>query len=170
MPDAESPLEDRASPPHAEDLQTAVRVLPHAYPFLFVDRVLALSPGVRGIGLKNVTIDEPCFEGHFPDWPVLPGVLLVEALAQMAGIVWRGHRPAGDDASEGGIAPGTISYLATVDKFKFRRPVFPGDQVLLVAEHLSNWRTLARFSVRAEVGGAAVAEGETAFVVMQETA
>ena len=150
-----------------DPLRRAVRVLPHAYPFLFVDRVLVLEPGVRGIGLKNVTIDEPCFEGHFPDWPVLPGVLLIEALAQMAGIVWRGGVVTGED--DAGIAAGTISYLATVDKFKFRRPVFPGDQVILIAQHLSAWRTLARFSVRAEVGGNPVAEGETAFVIMEES-
>ena len=156
-------------PDSSDPTAAAVRVLPHAYPFLFVDRVLLLEPGRRGIGLKNVTIDEPCFEGHFPDWPVLPGVLLVEALAQMAGIVWRGGGLSGEGA-DGGIAAGTISYLATVDKFKFRRPVFPGDQVVLMARHLSAWRTLARFEVSAEVDGQPVAEGETAFVVMEDKA
>jgi 3-hydroxyacyl-[acyl-carrier-protein] dehydratase len=145
-------------------LRSAIRALPHAYPFLFVDRLLVLEPGVRGIGLKNVTIDEPCFQGHFPGRPVFPGVLLVEALSQMAGIVWRGTPV----AAEGGPSEGRASYLAGVDGFKFRRPVFPGDQVVLFAEHLSSWRTLARFSVRAETDGHAVAEGETAFVVMEE--
>ncbi|TVS16132.1 MAG: 3-hydroxyacyl-[acyl-carrier-protein] dehydratase FabZ [Gammaproteobacteria bacterium] len=127
--------------------------LPHRYPFLLVDRVLELDTGVRIRGLKNVTINEPFFPGHFPDQPVMPGVLIIEAMAQLAGVLAlvSAGRTAGKDS---------IFYLAGVDKARFKRPVTPGDQLLMSAELLQQRRTLTRFACRAEVDGQLACEAE----------
>ncbi len=127
--------------------------LPHRYPFLLVDRVLELDTGVRIRGLKNVTINEPFFPGHFPGQPVMPGVLIIEAMAQLAGVLAlvSAGRTAGEDS---------IFYLAGVDKARFKRPVTPGDQLLMSAEMLQQRRTLTRFACRAEVDGKLACEAE----------
>jgi beta-hydroxyacyl-ACP dehydratase FabZ len=98
-----------------------MKLLPHRFPFLLLDRIVELEPGRRVVGLKNVTIDEPFFAGHFPDYPIMPGVLIIEALAQAGGFL--ALKAMGDE--------GKIAYFAGIDKCKFRRPVVPGDQLRL---------------------------------------
>ena len=119
-------------------------VLPHRHPFLFVDKVLEIDPGKRIVALKNVTADEPFFPGHFPDQPIMPGVLVVEALAQTAGILAVHERPE---------LRGEIVYFVGIEKARFRRPIVPGDSVRLEVEVL-RWRSFhARFSCTARVEG-----------------
>ena len=117
------------------DIQEIWKLLPHRYPFLLVDRVLEMPSDEKIIAIKNVTINEPMFTGHFPETPVFPGVLLVEALAQAAGILaFHTH--------ERSINDGYIYYLAGTDRTKFKRSVVPGDQVRLEVEILnlrSHW-------------------------------
>ncbi len=100
------------------DIREILTLLPHKYPFLLVDRVIELEPGVRAVGIKNVTINEPFFPGHFPGNPIMPGVLIVEAMAQVAGIL----------ALKSGVS-GKAVYFISIDKVKFRKPVMPGDQL-----------------------------------------
>ena len=128
--------------------------LPHRHPFALLDRVTRLEPGRRGTGVKNVTVAEPCFAGHFPERYVFPGVLLVEALAQLAGIVHGSGRllPAPDGAAR-------IGYLAAVRNFKFTRPVRPGDQVRLDVEAGSTLGALSDFTATASVDGEVAATG-----------
>ena len=126
-------------------------MLPHRYPFLLVDRVVEITPGERIHAIKNVTANEPHFQGHFPTFPIMPGVLLVEALAQAAGILFIAAKP------ETG---GQTFYLAGLDGFRFRRPVIPGDVVHLHVERTANKRSLWKFAARAEVDGKLVVEGE----------
>ena len=100
------------------EIKEIMSILPHRYPFLLVDRVLSLEPSVSVVGIKNVTMNEPFFTGHFPGNPVMPGVLIIEAMAQVAGIL----------AFKSGMQ-GSQVYFMSIDKVKFRKPVFPGDQL-----------------------------------------
>ncbi len=129
------------------DLEAIQRILPHRYPFLFVDRILDLEPDRRVVGVKNVTGNEPFFAGHFPGRPVMPGVLIVEALAQTAGVLM------GDES-------GLIPMFMGIDKTRFRRPVTPGDQLRLEVEVLRRRRNVFRMTGRAYVGDNLVAEAE----------
>ena len=122
------------------------RHLPHRYPCLFVDRVVALEPGVSIEAYKNLSINEPFFDGHFPENPVFPGVLLVEAMAQAAGIL--GFVTMGKTPEDG-----SIYYLVGVDKLRFKRPCVPGDRVVLQASIVSEKRGIWKFDVRASVDG-----------------
>jgi 3-hydroxyacyl-[acyl-carrier-protein] dehydratase len=127
--------------------------LPHRYPFLLVDRVLEVEPGKRIVALKNVSINEPFFPGHFPHYPVMPGVLIVEALAQAAAILsfkTEGRKP---DNS-------TVYYFAGIDKARFKRPVSPGDQMRLQVDLLVRKRSLWKYAAIAQVGEHLVAECE----------
>ena len=128
------------------DIEAIRAHLPHRYPFLLVDRVVALEPGVSIEEYKNLTINEPFFDGHFPENPVFPGVLLVEAMAQAAGIL--GFKTMGKTPADG-----SIYYLVGVDGLRFKRPCVPGDQVRLHAEILSERRGIWKFAVSAEVDG-----------------
>ena len=125
--------------------------IPHAFPFVFVDRVLHLEAGVRGVGVKNVTLNERFFLGHFPGNPILPGVLIVEALAQLGGLV------VGAVTGETEKTPWVLGEIANV---RFRRPVVPGDQLVLEVEVVKTLGTTARIAGRALVGDAVAAEGE----------
>ena len=107
------------------DIGEILKILPHRYPFLLVDRILEMVPGQKIVGIKNVTINEPFFQGHFPQFPIMPGVLQIEAMAQVAAILAFKSR-------EGGA--GDIILLAGVDKAKFRGGVFPGDTLKITAE------------------------------------
>ena len=118
--------------------------LPHRYPFLLVDRVVDIELGKRIEAYKNLSINEPFFDGHFPDNPVFPGVLLVEAMAQAAGIL--GFKSMGKTPADG-----SIYYLVGVDNLRFKRPCVPGDRVHLHAEIVSERRGIWKFAVRAEV-------------------
>lgn len=120
--------------------------LPHRYPFLLVDRVTALNVGKDIAGYKNVSVNEPFFEGHFPGHPVMPGVLVVEAMAQLAGVLafkTRGHKP----------ADGYLYYLVGMDRTRFKRPVVPGDRLDMTASITSQRRSFVKFECNAFVDG-----------------
>ncbi|MCH1491633.1 MAG: 3-hydroxyacyl-ACP dehydratase FabZ [Luminiphilus sp.] len=121
--------------------------LPHRYPFLLVDRVVSIELGESIHAYKNLSINEPYFDGHFPDEPVFPGVLLVEAMAQTAGIL-------GFKTMDKTPADGSIYYLVGVDGLRFKRPCVPGDRVDLFASIVSERRGVWKFDVRSEVDGA----------------
>ena len=118
--------------------------LPHRYPFLLVDRVLELEPDKRIIAIKNVTINEPFFQGHFPHYPVMPGVLIVEAMAQAAALL--SFKSLGTKRDDN-----TVVYLVGVDGARFKRPVVPGDTLILEAEKILEKRGLIKYAVRAKV-------------------
>jgi len=122
------------------------KYLPHRYPFLLVDRVVELTPGESIVAYKNLTINEPFFDGHFPDQPVFPGVLLVEAMAQAAGIL-------GFKTMNKTPADGSIYYFVGADKLRFKRPCVPGDRVMLRASIVSDRRGVWKFDVNADVDG-----------------
>ncbi len=132
------------------DIEGIREHLPHRYPFLLVDRVVALTPGESIEAYKNLSINEPYFDGHFPANPVFPGVLLVEAMAQAAGIL--GFKTMGKTPADG-----SIYYLVGVDNLRFKRPCVPGDQVRLLATIVSERRGIWKFDVRAMVDGATAA-------------
>ena len=134
-----------------EDIQ---KILPHRYPFALVDRIIEYVPGQRAVGIKNVTFNEPHFQGHFPGRPMMPGVLIVEAMAQVGGIVLI-QLP----EMEGGLF-----VFAGIDKVRFRRPVVPGDQLVMTTELLCiKRRRFGKMHSCAVVDGQRVAEGELMF-------
>jgi 3-hydroxyacyl-[acyl-carrier-protein] dehydratase len=135
------------------DIQTIQEYLPHRYPFLLVDRVLEVEPSKRLLAIKNVTYNEPFFTGHFPAQPIMPGVLIIEALAQTTGLL------AGASV-EGLMGKGNTYYLVGLDKVRFKRPVVPGDQLRLEACYLRHKRNIWAFTCRAEVDGEFVASAE----------
>ena len=135
------------------DIEEILALLPHRYPFILVDRVLELTPGKTIVALKNVTINEPFFAGHFPGRPVMPGVLIVEAMAQAAGLL-------SFKTPELNLTRGSIFYFAGIDHARFKRPVQPGDQLQLEAEILKVVRGVGKFKCRASVGGKLAAEAE----------
>jgi len=132
------------------DIQKIMDLLPHRYPFLLVDRVMELEPGDRIIALKNVTINEPFFQGHFPGKPVMPGVLIIEAMAQAGGLL----------AYESGNADnlGQLIYFMGMDKVRFRKPVVPGDQLIFEAKILKLRTKAAKMAGTASVDNQLVAE------------
>ncbi|OZG70475.1 3-hydroxyacyl-[acyl-carrier-protein] dehydratase FabZ [Hahella sp. CCB-MM4] len=126
------------------DINEIREYLPHRYPFLLVDRVVEIKSGESIVGYKNISINEPFFTGHFPDHPIFPGVLIVEAMAQVAGIlgfVTTGKKP----------ADGYTYYLAGSDNVRFKRPVVPGDRLMLEANFVADKRGIWKFSCRALV-------------------
>jgi 3-hydroxyacyl-[acyl-carrier-protein] dehydratase len=135
------------------DIHQILRKLPHRYPIILVDRVLELEPGARIVALKNVTINEPYFMGHFPGFPVMPGVLIIESLAQAAAILSYVTL----NTKEG---DGTLFYFAGIDNARFKRPVLPGDQLRLEVEMGRVKRGVGKFSGRALVDGQLAAETE----------
>ncbi len=141
------------SEPVQMDIQEIMRYLPHRFPFLLVDRVLECIPGTRIRTLKNVTMNEPYFAGHFPHRPVMPGVILIEALAQSAGIL---------AFKTGGVVPNedTKFYFVGIDKARFRKPVIPGDQLILTAILSRSFKGIWRFSTTAHVGTDEVASAD----------
>lgn len=132
------------------DLRRIKVYLPQRYPFLLIDRVLEHTPGGELIAIKNVTINEPYFQGHFPDRPVMPGVLIIEAMAQAAGVL--AFRTAGIEPTEN-----STFYFVGIDKARFRAPVVPGDQLVLKATFERRIRTIWRFQTEASVAGRVVA-------------
>ncbi|HBD22817.1 MAG TPA: 3-hydroxyacyl-[acyl-carrier-protein] dehydratase FabZ [Oceanospirillaceae bacterium] len=132
------------------DVKEIREYLPHRYPFLLVDRVIDLQLGESIVAYKNVTVNEPFFNGHFPDHPVMPGVLIVEAMAQAAGIL-------GFKTMDKKPQDGSIYYFVGSDKLRFKRPVVPGDQLKLEAAIVSEKRGIWKFDCQATVDGDLVA-------------
>ncbi|MRR34000.1 3-hydroxyacyl-ACP dehydratase FabZ [bacterium] len=132
------------------DVNEIMKILPHRYPFLMVDRILEMDPGKRIVGIKNVTINEPFFQGHFPGHPVMPGVLIIEAMAQVAGIL--AYLSSGEENRK------KVSYFMAIDNARFRKPVFPGDLLRLEMETTLNRRGIWGFNGKAFVEDKLVAD------------
>ena len=135
------------------DIHEVMAHLPHRYPFLLVDRVLECEPGKHIIAVKNVSINEPFFQGHFPHHPVMPGVLIMEALAQAAGIL--SFKTMGSMPDEN-----SVFYFVGIDNARFKKPVTAGDQLYLHVEILRNMRGIWKYKAEAKVNGEIVAEAE----------
>ncbi len=149
MPDAGTPA--------VLNIIDILKILPHRYPFLLVDRILEYEREKRVVGLKNVTINEPFFQGHFPGAPVMPGVLIIEAMAQVAGVM-----------TFLGLPPGhrKLVYFTGIENAKFRRPVIPGDQLRVEMELLNRKNHFGTMSGRATVEGRLVAEATVKFAIV----
>lgn len=141
------------NPAPVMDIHAILENLPHRYPFLLVDRVLSLEPGKQIVALKNVTINEPFFPGHYPHHPVMPGVLIVEAMAQTAALL-------SFQSMESKLDEKSVYYFAGIDGARFKRPVTPGDQLIIKAELIRSMRGVYKFKAKAEVDGHLVAEAE----------
>ncbi|KXF77364.1 beta-hydroxyacyl-ACP dehydratase [Paramesorhizobium deserti] len=141
---------------NAADIQRLLATLPHRYPFLLIDRIVDIDGDQSATGIKNVTINEPHFTGHFPDNPIMPGVLIIEAMAQTAGAISLLQR--------GADKPGIV-YFLTIDNAKFRRPVVPGDRLMIHVKKLKQRANISRFECIAEVDGVRVAEAEVAAMI-----
>lgn len=132
------------------DKDEILQKLPHAFPFRMIDRILEIEPGKKAIALKNVSMDDPFLRGHFPYESVLPGVLILEAMAQTGGLAFRSSPEREEDG---------VPVLARIDEFRLKRKVIAGDQVVLEAEVIYVFSHLAKVKVLARVGGETVAEG-----------
>jgi len=144
----------------ALDIKEIIRRIPHRYPFLLVDRVTEIVPGEYAKGYKNVTINEPFFQGHFPAYPVMPGVLIIEALAQLGAAVILGleeHK-------------GRLAFFTGIDGVRFRRQVIPGDRLDLEVKVLKLRSIMGKAAVKASVDGETAAEGEIMFALSKEAA
>lgn len=133
------------------------KLIPHRYPFLLVDKVVEMEPGQKIVAIKNVTTNEPFFQGHFPEYPVMPGVLIVEALAQAAGICTASAQAEKDK----------LGLFAGIEAMRFKKPVFPGDTLKLEAEILSSKLGVIKAKVRATVEDKVAAEGEIKFAMVK---
>ncbi len=145
-------MSEAATTLEAADIATILKALPHRYPFLMVDRIINMRADEFAVGIKNVTINEPQFQGHFPENPVFPGVLLIEGMAQTAGTLCI--------LSELRSEVGRKVYFLTIDKAKFRRPVLPGDTVEYHMTKLARKKSMWWFRGEAVVAGQIVAEAE----------
>ncbi len=139
--------------PESMDIHAVLKCLPHRYPFLMIDRVTEVVPGSHISALKNVSMNEPFFPGHYPHHPVMPGVLIVEAMAQAAAIL--SFKTLGDQANDD-----SVYYFVGIDEARFKRPVTPGDQLVLEAKLEFSKRGLWKFSCSAKVDGQVAAEAK----------
>jgi 3-hydroxyacyl-[acyl-carrier-protein] dehydratase len=135
------------------DIREITKFLPHRYPFLLIDKVLSCEPGKSIVAIKNVSINEPFFSGHFPAHPVMPGVLIIEALAQAAAVL--AFRTIDEEVGEH-----TVVYFVGIDDARFKKPVFPGDQLTLSVTLLAVRQGLWKFSTVAKIGDAVAAEAQ----------
>jgi 3-hydroxyacyl-[acyl-carrier-protein] dehydratase len=134
------------------DIQKIMNLLPHRYPFIMIDRILELVPGEKVVALKNVTINEPFFQGHFPGNPIMPGVLIIEAMGQAGAVLAAESLP--------GEQQNSLIYFMSMDKVKFRQPVVPGDQIIFEVRFLKKRAKVFKMSGVALVDGKRVAEAE----------
>jgi 3-hydroxyacyl-[acyl-carrier-protein] dehydratase len=140
------------------DINRIMKMIPHRYPILLVDRVLEFVPGESAVGLKNVTMNEPHFQGHFPSFPVMPGVLIVEAMAQTSAILVV--------QTLGPECEGKLVYFMSIDMAKFRKPVVPGDSLHIRVTKIQNRKTVWKFRGEATVDGQLVAEAEFSAMIV----
>jgi len=141
------------------NVEQIMAVIPHRYPFLLIDRIVELEPGVRAVAIKQVTINEPFFQGHFPDYPIMPGVLIIEALAQtgaVAGMVLPGNK-------------GKIALFAGIEGARFRRPVVPGDSLRLEVTIEAMKRGIGKAAAKATVDGNLACEAQLTFALVART-
>lgn len=141
------------------DIEEIYKLLPHRFPFLMVDRIKDIDGDSAAVGIKNVTINEPYFAGHFPTMPIMPGVLLIEGMAQTAGAICI--------LARGKDSPNVV-YFMTIDQAKFRRPVFPGDTVEFHVKKIRNRSNIWKFSAEAMVSGIKVAEATISALIADE--
>ena len=144
------------------DVREIMNFLPHRYPFLLVDRVIELLPGEKIVALKNVTINEPFFQGHFPGTPIMPGVLIIEAMGQAGGVLSFASLPKEKQ--------GSIIYFMGMDKVKFRKPVVPGDQLIFEVKVLKQRAKAVKMAGIASVDNNLVAEAELMATIGEKTA
>jgi 3-hydroxyacyl-[acyl-carrier-protein] dehydratase len=142
------------------EIKEIMAMLPHAYPFLLVDRIVEIEPGKRAVGIKNVTYNEPFFPGHFPGRPIMPGVLIVEAMAQTAGVLVFNSLPEEERKK-------SVFFLG-MDNVRFRKPVIPGDQLHLEMEITKHRQAIWGFKGKALVDGKLVAEGDLLAMIGEE--
>ena len=140
------------------DIEQIMKLLPHRYPFLLLDRIIDMDRDESATGIKNVSMNEPYFQGHFPGYPVMPGVLIIEALAQTAGALCV-HNAGKTDIPQ-------VVYFMGIDNAKFRKPVVPGDQLHLHVKKIRSRGPVWRFSGVAKVGGQTVAEAEISAMIV----
>jgi 3-hydroxyacyl-[acyl-carrier-protein] dehydratase len=139
------------------DIKQIQEILPHRYPFLLVDRIISLEEGKKAIGIKNVSVNEPYFQGHFPGFPVMPGVLILEAMAQVGAVI----------VLKMPQFAGKIALFAGIDKVRFRRQVFPGDQLRIEVEVLKLRSAVGKSYAAAYVGEDLAAEAELMFAIQK---
>lgn len=142
------------------DLDEVMRLLPHRYPFLLVDRIINIDGNKSAVGIKNVTFNEPHFQGHFPGKPVMPGVLIIEGMAQTSGAIGLRALDLGEPA---------LVFFMTIDNAKFRKPVVPGDILEYHVNLIKMRRNICRYACVAMVGGEKVAEAEVSAMLAPET-
>jgi len=152
----EGPHETSETPPTPLDAVAIQRIIPHRYPFLLVDRVIELEPGRRAVGIKNVTMGDPFFQGHFPGYPVMPGVLIVEALAQVGAVA----------LLTSAEFTGKLALFAGIDKVRFKRQVKPGDTLRLEVAVGQVRRTIGTGTASATVDGELACRGEIMFALV----
>jgi 3-hydroxyacyl-[acyl-carrier-protein] dehydratase len=144
---------------NAMQINEVLRLLPHRYPFVMVDRVTDMRGDDHAVGIKNVTFNEPQFMGHFPDNPVMPGVLLIEGMAQTAGVLCLWHL--GSQAGKRNV------YLLTIDKAKFRKPATPGDTIEYHVDKIGNRRNMWWYKAKAMVNGVVIAEADIGAMIAE---
>lgn len=142
------------------DVTEIMEMIPHRYPFLLIDRIVEYELGKRAVGLKNVTFNEPHFMGHFPDFPIMPGVLIVEAMAQTAAALV--VKTLGEDAN------GKLVYFMSIDEARFRKPVVPGDQLLIEVEVQKTRGSIWKFKGTARVGDTVCADAIYSAMIMND--
>ena len=142
------------------DVNRIRELIPHRYPFLMIDKLVDVIPDVRATGIKNVTINEPYFQGHFPNRPIMPGVLIIEAMAQTAGVLVM--------ETIGAEAEGSLVYFLSVDSARFRKPVTPGDRLHVRVEKIRNRGDVWKFKGEAKVEGTLMAEAVFSAMIVSE--
>jgi 3-hydroxyacyl-[acyl-carrier-protein] dehydratase len=148
-----------AAAAEAADIQEILRLLPHRYPFLMIDRIVDIQGDEHGVGIKNVTLNEPQFLGHFPENPVMPGVLLIEGMAQTAGVLCLRQMSTNEHHRS--------MYFLTIDKAKFRKPAVPGDTIEYHVNKIAHRRNMWWYRGEAKVGEVLIAEAEVGAIITE---